>query len=245
MLRWGMWPSVVVITTFSVFAAEFLAWLMLWVIDAPLQVRPTVLWIAALIPLIVATVVGVVLMRMLVELDAARRLVQEMAITDALTGIFNRRRFMELADAEFAKAGRHDLPLSVLMVDADHFKAINDVYGHVSGDEVLRQIALATKNCVRAEDMLARYGGEEFVVLLPLTGTHAAMVVAERVRVGVGTLRIDSVAGVVLQVTVSIGVATRTPETKTLNALIDSADKALYCSKTHGRNRVECGEQCA
>lgn len=245
LLRLGMWPSVLIITTGSVLASIVLTSGFMWLSGVRDEAWPTIIAASIAVPLCVASVVGIVMMRMLLQLDAARRLVQEMAVTDGLTGICNRRHFMDLAGAEFLKAGHEDLPLSVMMVDADHFKTINDRYGHASGDEVLRSIPQVAKDCVRRADVLARYGGEEFVVLLPLTGAGDAAEVAERLRAAVEALHIPATDGAVLRVTVSVGVATRQPQTPSLSALLKAADEALYRAKAAGRNRVESGDAVA
>jgi diguanylate cyclase (GGDEF)-like protein len=130
--------------------------------------------------------------------------------------------------------------LSLLMVDADHFKNVNDQYGHESGDRVLQALSRAASLSVRAVDVVARYGGEEFVVLLPLTAAADALVVAERMRASIEALQIDIEGGSSLRVTVSVGCATFEASACSLRILLSQADKALYEAKSSGRNQVVC-----
>jgi diguanylate cyclase (GGDEF)-like protein/PAS domain S-box-containing protein len=156
---------------------------------------------------------------------------------DHLTGLANRRALYEAAELELQRWRRAPRPLSVLMVDADHFKAINDRHGHAAGDAVLRQLAAALSACFRAVDVVARLGGEEFVVLLPGTSPEGAQTVAARLC--------DHVASQVVQVgeqavrcTVSVGVAVMDETLDGVDALLARADQALYAAKAQGRNRV-------
>jgi len=173
------------------------------------------------------------------EEEAVLRRLYEASVRDGLTGVFNRRYLQERIAAEVAYAVRHGTELVVLLLDLDHFKHINDIYGHLAGDEVLRQVASLVAAQVRREDTFARYGGEEFAVLLRETPIRSALVVAERIRSGVEALEIPF-EGNRLHVTVSIGVAGMgccsgrvTPE-----ALLARVDEALYLAKEAGRNRV-------
>lgn len=158
----------------------------------------------------------------------------EMATTDDLTGVNNRRRFGEDLHLHAALAARHGLPLSLIMLDIDHFKKYNDSFGHLAGDDILRTIATILRSEVREHDLVARYGGEEFVLLLPSTGSEAAVEVAERLRKAVsrGTWNM-------VPLTASFGVATTDPtHSISIEELIAQADEALYHSKNAGRNRV-------
>jgi diguanylate cyclase (GGDEF)-like protein len=158
--------------------------------------------------------------------------------TDELTGLTNRRHFMELAKHELSRARRHLAPLAVVMIDADHFKKINDGLGHLAGDRVLASIGKALHSGIRDYDIAARYGGEEFALLLPQTSGEDARVVAERCRntIASTTLAYQNRA---LRVTVSAGVAAL-PEAKasSIEDLVRLADEALYRAKAGGRNRV-------
>jgi diguanylate cyclase (GGDEF)-like protein len=163
-----------------------------------------------------------------------------LATTDVLTGLCNRRSFMELAQQELERSGRHNLSLSLLLLDVDRFKLVNDRFGHQAGDMVLKHIAETGRSTLRKIDVFARFGGEEFVVLLPETGLEGAAVVAERLRMNMADYKI-LVGDRMLSYTASIGVAScRGTALPDLGALIKAADEALYASKNKGRNMVTC-----
>ena len=164
--------------------------------------------------------------------------VQELATLDGLTGTNNRRYFMELAQLQFDSARRFGQPLSALMLDVDHFKSVNDRYGHAVGDQVLRVVAERCKTVLRSIDLLGRYGGEEFAIMLPGTiPRNAAAILGERLREKIGGEPIPTDAGNV-QVTISIGVAGLDAGTQDPGMLLKRADGALYEAKQRGRNRV-------
>ena len=164
-----------------------------------------------------------------------------MSSIDALTGIPNRRRFDECLNLEWRRALRSKCPLSLLMVDIDHFKSYNDTYGHQKGDECLRVVAQEIgRHLRRPSDLVARYGGEEFSVILPETPSYSALSLATRIWSSIGDLHILH-AGLssVGYLTVSIGTSTTIPDDKQkMVALVEYADKNLYRSKSDGRNRV-------
>jgi diguanylate cyclase (GGDEF)-like protein len=162
---------------------------------------------------------------------------EDLATTDGLTRLYNRRYFMERAESEFERSRRYRRDLSVFLIDADHFKAINDNHGHEVGDRALRLLAAACREGLRQLDVIGRYGGEELVVLLPETSAGVAFEAAERLRQGIEQVQIPLPEGAI-RLTVSIGVATAGPETETVAALINQADRALYDAKRNGRNRV-------
>lgn len=164
---------------------------------------------------------------------------EQLATTDGMTGIYNRRHFMTLADLEWSKASRYERPLSLLLLDIDHFKAINDTYGHQVGDEVIVRLAALATSCKRTPDLLARIGGEEFALLLPETDLEQAAIAADRLRAQVAS-DVLSVRDHSIRATVSIGTATRNAQTTSLSQLIAFADKALYEAKRAGRNCVRC-----
>jgi diguanylate cyclase (GGDEF)-like protein len=166
---------------------------------------------------------------------------QQLASTDPLTGLFNRRRFLESAKQEFAKSSRYKRPLSLMILDLDRFKQINDTFGHPIGDQVLIQVADLLRNKTREVDIAARFGGEEFIILLPETNRAGAAVLAERLRHSVERLPVDRDNGTI-QLTVSIGIADkeRSDKIDTIDQLIARADKALYKAKAVGRNRIIC-----
>jgi diguanylate cyclase (GGDEF)-like protein/PAS domain S-box-containing protein len=169
--------------------------------------------------------------------------VKRLANQDVLTGCFNRRHFMELAEQEIQRDMRYNRPLSLLMMDIDHFKNVNDRYGHQIGDQVLCNLVFLCQKHLRNVDMLGRYGGEEFVVLMPETAAEGAMLASERLRGKIEEMKINTSAGS-LSITVSMGLAGLDrgfDETHTLDMLIKSADKALYAAKDAGRNCVKKG----
>lgn len=163
------------------------------------------------------------------------RRLEELAATDALTGLWNRRHFFEAGQTELARCRRYKSPFSLLMMDLDHFKRINDGHGHAAGDEVLRAMAGLLKRNLRDVDVPARIGGEEFAVLLPSTGLEGAMVAAERIRQAVAATRLVH-EGRELAFTVSVGVAGCCAETRELDEMMRVADAALYRAKQAGRN---------
>jgi diguanylate cyclase (GGDEF)-like protein/PAS domain S-box-containing protein len=168
--------------------------------------------------------------------ENAERLLRE-SECDHLTGIANRRRFFQAAELELDRWNRLPRPLTLLVIDADHFKKINDTWGHASGDAVLRNLAQTLVSCVREIDVVARIGGEEFAVLLPSTDMAGALALAQRFRQMVEAQRID-VDGNLIGYTVSIGVASMKEGLSGLDALLKEADGALYAAKRDGRNRV-------
>lgn len=164
-------------------------------------------------------------------------------LTDPLTGIFNRRYLETRCQEETANVRRYHNPLCSMFLDIDKFKRINDTYGHIMGDEVLRKVANLIKSELRSNDVLARYGGEEFVVLLPQTGLHHACEIAERIRCAIAAHPFSINKRNELQVTISIGVAQISAELEgsdmdLANGLLAAADESLYLAKESGRNKV-------
>jgi diguanylate cyclase (GGDEF)-like protein len=160
-----------------------------------------------------------------------------LAMTDVLTGVSNRRHFVNVLEHEFVRARRYGSPLSVLAFDLDFFKRINDGYGHAVGDEALTNFARVAKQGLRDMDLLGRLGGEEFSILLPNTTMTEALVVAERVRDGVTQISIPTDNGT-LKFTTSVGVAEVRQTDTSVDDLLRRADAALYDAKAAGRNRV-------
>lgn len=160
--------------------------------------------------------------------------------TDPLSGLPNRRSFFSRAQAEFIRAARYSRPLSLVMVDVDHFKEVNDRFGHLIGDAALRHISEKMKLCVREADMIARYGGEEFVIILPETDSEGAGFIAERVRKEIETAVFSIDPHDNIRLTVSLGIACMNfgNEYSDLDKLLQSADDAMYCAKKNGRNCV-------
>lgn len=169
---------------------------------------------------------------------------RELAMTDSLTGVATRRNFFVQAERALEQAKRNDRWISVIMSDLDHFKEINDEYGHVKGDEALRLVAQVARETLRLSDTIGRYGGEEFAVILPETGTEAARSIAERLRSEVNGI---TVPGTSTNLSISIGVVSEVPEAgDSVDRIIERADQALYEAKRLGRNRVavyEAGDE--
>lgn len=167
-----------------------------------------------------------------------------LSLTDPLTELYNRRHFFHLAEQEVLRACRYHRPLSVIMLDVDFFKAVNDTYGHACGDKVLQSVARTARQSLRSVDVPARYGGEEFVFLLPETDADGGLAIAERLRRQVELTPIEAEEGSIA-ITGSFGVSAfeemnelkETPD-REIEILIDQADQALYAAKSAGRNRV-------
>jgi diguanylate cyclase (GGDEF)-like protein len=162
--------------------------------------------------------------------------IERLAVTDGLTGLFNHRHFQERLAHEFDRLGRFAEPVSLLLIDIDFFKKINDTYGHPVGDSVLRRVADIIRKTIRTVDIPARYGGEEFAVILAGTDAGGAVKMAERLRKSVSDTKFSS-GGNTFSITISIGISTYSKDVKGKEALIERADKALYDAKGSGRNR--------
>lgn len=200
-------------------------------------------WISLLVPVPLTLLFGGACLVLVASLDRAWESVNDMAMRDALTGLDNRRRFMPAAQRELDLAHRHQQPLALMVLDVDHFKAINDAFGHLSGDEVLIEVARRCQRALRTTDLLARWGGEEFIMLLPNTALPQARQLAERVRAAMVAPPRMTVNGVEVQVTASLGAAGAAPgQALSLDELIKRADIALYQAKETGRDRVSVSE---
>jgi diguanylate cyclase (GGDEF)-like protein len=183
----------------------------------------------------------VTLQRVLAKKNAALQRLnakyQKMAVTDALTEVFNRRGLFEIGSREVERATRYTRPLSVITLDLDNFKTINDTYGHPMGDEVLREVAKCCVENLRKVDFIGRYGGDEFIILLPETGPNEARGMAERLLMLISNLVIDGWPEE-LHVTVSMGIASLESTPMNFAELLRRSDHALLCAKRNGRNAV-------
>ena len=210
------------------------------------KLRTNLYLVSSLALLTTGLLMGLVVLffRQLVKkLAEARRLLETLATTDPLTGLYNRRQIMTRLEEECERIQRGGIGLSCIMLDVDHFKQVNDTYGHQQGDEVLKMIARQARASLRAYDVVGRYGGEEFIVLLPETDLETAQAVAERLRMAIQTSAILKTAtGQPQPTTVSLGL-TQWRSGDTVDALIHRADEALYRAKANGRNRIELVEQ--
>lgn len=165
-----------------------------------------------------------------------------LATTDPLTGVNNRRKFLETSERELARCARYNHPLCILMLDADHFKSVNDTHGHDVGDKVLKRLSDICMRELRDVDVFGRFGGEEFVATLPETSVKTALEVAERLRTALAAAEIPVTGSKPLRFTVSIGAAERTRDDKSVHDLLNRADAALYQAKESGRNKVVYAE---
>jgi diguanylate cyclase (GGDEF)-like protein len=162
---------------------------------------------------------------------------QKLAVTDGLTALYNSRHFYSQLELEVDRSVRYQHPLSMLLIDIDHFKDFNDAFGHLEGDKVLVRFSQILKSCLRANDSAYRYGGEEFTVILPETGAEEARTVAQRIRAALEAEIFYPLSGPPVAKTISIGVTEYSP-VEPMAALIRRADEAMYLSKQKGRNRV-------
>ncbi len=181
------------------------------------------------------------LLELKTHLEEANRRLEELSQQDGLTQIANRRRFDEYFESEWKRAKRYNYPLSLIMLDIDFFKLYNDTYGHVAGDECLKNVALLFRQCLkRPEDLVARYGGEEFAAILPNTDRNGARVVSQEIQTRLEEKKILHESSVISPyLTVSIGAVTWIPESdKTPGRLVQMADQALYSAKKRGRNTI-------
>ena len=185
-------------------------------------------------------VIGVsIVIRDITEVSNMLRQLEALAITDHLTGIFNRRHFMTLVDRQLSMAQRHGLPVSILMLDIDHFKNINDTYGHIAGDHVLCEMVRVIERQMRIHDVIARYGGEEFIILSEEKDEFSLMAFANRLRRAIENETIIF-EGSIIKVTASFGAAMIMPG-QSFSESVEVVDRALYEAKNSGRNRVVFG----
>ena len=194
--------------------------------------------LAIIVPSLIAPPFGYIFMSLYFELEKVREEVHGLAITDELTRIFNRRHFMKLANHELERAKRYRHTLSIIIFDIDNFKSVNDNYGHLCGDAVLREISSTCQSILRQCDVFARFGGEEFILLLPETDSASVLKVTNRLCQLVAN-HVVEYKDAQIQVTISAGVTTFDPATDTLDNLLNRADQALYQAKRLGKNRLE------
>lgn len=172
------------------------------------------------------------------ELKASKDFFHALSTTDELTGVANRRHFLDLAGAEIKRAARLRHPVSIALIDVDEFKEINDTHGHAAGDAALQTLARTFEQHIREIDLFARFGGDEFALLLPEADVRVAREAAERVRRSLETLKMD-LDGSQASITISIGVSGLEPDDGSVDTLLARADRALYRAKRTGGNRTE------
>lgn len=201
------------------------------------EIIPIDLFTSAVIAGILAPIISYGFIYLTQQLNITEQKMRLLATTDSLTGILNRRYFFERAQNELERALRYGYSMSLLILDIDHFKPVNDRFGHQAGDFVLHQLAELANQSIRSTDLLGRYGGEEFIMVLPEAGIEDARAVAERLRKTVEDHKFvydqDSI-----QITISVGISCLNNPDDELDDLISRADRSLYAAKDAGRNRV-------
>jgi diguanylate cyclase (GGDEF)-like protein len=240
LLAWPRWLGVLAIVGVSVLASD----LMTFVIAGLALPEPhyaVALTISTVMPLLIATPVSWMLIGLFHELDRARADALRLARTDLLTGALNRRRFVEIAERELARANLEDRSVSLVLLDIDNFKRVNDRYGHRVGDDVIRLVAEVCADALRPSDHLGRWGGEEFVALLPGAAISEALLIAERLRRALSRDH-DLGADEVLTLSASFGVASTDLGVRALDRLVALADQAMYRVKRNGKDSVLAAE---
>ena len=187
--------------------------------------------VSFVVPIITGLLFGV----MLAHIKSLSTQLRNIAYTDSLTKIYNRLHFTHFLDAEIDKVKCYGGKFSIIFFDLDHFKKVNDNYGHLTGDDVLACVTEIVSKANRSADIFARYGGEEFIILTPETDMSGALIHAERLRSDIEKYKFDTVG----HITSSFGVAEFNAKTDNIESMLERADKALYLAKEHGRNRVE------
>ncbi len=235
--RYGIVTCILLVTGGSVILSVLITALIMALMAPDMADKGTAYIISILCPFVIAPIVSYHLLNMLKYLDDAEQAATLLAHIDPLTQCFNRRYFGELAQYEFLQCLRYGDPFSILMIDADNFKRINDSYGHLAGDEVISFIATQLRSELRASDIGARFGGEEFIILLPKTNLSDAHYQAEKLRIAVAGMpaRFDEQT---IPVTISIGIATFSQTDDRLEDCIQRADTALLTSKSNGKNQT-------
>mgnify|MGYP000892645696 CR=1 FL=1 len=171
------------------------------------------------------------------KIEEREILLKNLASTDSLTGLYNRRYLMNVAEREFARVKRFGSPLSALMMDIDHFKSVNDTYGHAAGDQVLVSFANTCQQNIRDIDTLARLGGDEFIIILPETASDQAYIALERLRQALASRPVEY-NDQAIPITISCGIASLAGKAESLDQLMERADQALYRAKQAGRNCI-------
>jgi diguanylate cyclase (GGDEF)-like protein len=236
LLKLGVPRALALITLIAVTGSVLTTAVVMWLIPGPTEFFWYGMIVAVVSPALSAPGLGMIAISMVYRLNAAQTALTLAAETDALTGVANRRSFMAQAELAFATARSTGVSFAVVMLDIDHFKAINDAHGHGIGDEVIRDVAQACQAALRSNDCFARFGGEEFIALLQVTTIGDAEAVAEVLRKTVATLTFDNRTPP--SVTVSLGVAGYLTSSDSLHDILNEADRQLYAAKAAGRNRV-------
>ncbi len=239
LLRMGHRKAVLTITAVSVALSVLVTALVSFLLGHREQLAMDLL-VAVTVPLIVAPFVSHHAIGLVFEVEQAREQLHRAAIRDSLTQLYNRRFFLSRLDTEIERARRTQQSLSLLLIDVDHFKSINDTYGHATGDDVLERLAALLIDAMRPYDLVARYGGEEFVALMPGADLVHAEAAAERIRLAVERMRVDwpsAAGGTDRGVTASVGATSLGGWEERAADLLARADRAMYAAKNGGRNR--------
>ncbi len=236
--RMGRYRSVLAITVFSILMSDMVTGVIMSVfwwegVDVLLKS----LLVAAIVPGIVAPLASSFVVKLLIELEDLETQLLEMVNRDPLTKVYSRRYLLDCLEVEPERTLRSNEPMSLLILDVDNFKSVNDCHGHINGDIALKKIAQVCESTLRPYDVIARFGGEEFVVLLPNTPLPEACTVAERIRENVANATIELTSGESIRSTVSIGISTIIPPDPKCINLLSRADKGLYKAKDNGRNQ--------
>jgi diguanylate cyclase (GGDEF)-like protein len=237
-LDMGRYRSVLAITLFSVLTSVMITGVIMtvfWWEGRDVLLKS--LLVAAVVPGIVAPFASSFVVSLLLELEDLQTQLLEMVNRDPLTKVHSRRYLLDCLEIEPARTLRSNEPMSLLMLDVDNFKSVNDCNGHANGDIVLKKIAQVCESTLRPYDVIARFGGEEFVVLLPNTPLPEACTVAERIRENVADATIELTSGEVIRSTVSIGISPFIPPDPKCIDLLSRADKGLYKAKDNSRNQ--------
>jgi diguanylate cyclase (GGDEF)-like protein len=237
-LGMGHYRSVFAITLFSVLMSVMITGVIMtvfWWEGKDVLLKS--LLVGAIVPGIVAPLASNFVVKLLFELEDLQTQLLEMVNRDPLTKLYSRRYLLDCLEIESTRALRLNEPMSLLILDVDNFKSINDRYGHGNGDIVLQEIAQVCESTLRPYDVIARFGGEEFVVLLPNTSLPEACTVAERIRENVAVTTIELTSGESIRSTISIGISHFIPPDPKCINLLSRADKGLYKAKNNGRNQ--------
>jgi diguanylate cyclase len=244
-----LWMNNIAAGGFRFFVRGVLCWLLGALIGVMLlgfnwndSVSKTIVYACLPMLIIYPIIIGLIAYNLAMDLHRKKEQMQYLSRTDGLTGLFNRAYWELRAKEEIARARRNYTPLALVLVDVDHFKRVNDTYGHAQGDLVLQQLAQLLQRNLRETELLGRYGGEEFVVVLPGSTKQEAFKTAERLREAVAELKFGDQAGQALHCTISLGVAAFADGLGDFSSWLKAADKALYQAKRQGRNQtVVCG----
>lgn len=231
--RTGLIKTTVALTGLSILASVGITYLITQLLDGGSS--PTAILIAILVPAIIAPLFSYTLLRLLFQLDATEERLRQLSIKDDLTQVYNRRHFIEHANVQWERAIRYGEEFAIIIFDIDNFKTINDTYGHLAGDQVLRELSRVCENEARATDMFARYGGDEFVYLIPNSAAIDVQEFMKRVQSCLSEQAIK-IGQDHIRITVSMGARRFDDEDPDFEAILSGADQALYAAKELGGN---------